>query len=142
MSDICKRVVTIPQADNTNVCWFNAIIMALLYSQNSRNLLLTDNKLAKKTDKISIILNQILKRQFMKNKYEEDYFKYMRIEKILKYINFFPNKESLDFVLRHGYNSSLAIHKFIDNFHYLFIKLNLFGYLIFLYLFLVLLQIN
>ena len=73
MSDICKRVVTIPQADNTNVCWFNAIIMALLYSQNSRNLLLTDNKLAKKTDKISIILNQILKRQFMKNKYEEDY---------------------------------------------------------------------
>jgi hypothetical protein len=114
MADICKRVVTIPQADNTNVCWFNAIIMALLYSQHSRNLLLNNNKLEKKTDKISIILNQILKRQFMKNKYEEDYFKYMRIEKILKYVNFFPNKESLDVVLQRGYNSSLPIHKFID----------------------------
>jgi|688.fasta_scaffold171301_2 hypothetical protein len=127
MSDICKRVVTIPQADNTNVCWFNAIIMALLYSQNSRNLLLTDNKLAKKTDKISIILNQILKRQFMKNKYEEDYFKYMRIEKILKYINFFPNKESLDFVLGHGYNSSLAIHKFIDKLGKTSLNLNIYN---------------
>jgi len=114
MADVCKRVVTIPQADNTNVCWFNALIMALLYSQKSRNLLLNDNKLETKRDKISIILNQILKRQFMKNKYEDDYFKFMRIEKILKYINFFPNKESLDFVLQHGYNSSLPIHKFID----------------------------
>jgi hypothetical protein len=62
MADICKRVVTIPQADNTNVCWFNALIMALLYSQKSRNLLLNDNKLETKRDKISIILNQILKR--------------------------------------------------------------------------------
>jgi hypothetical protein len=115
MGDVCKRIVTIPQADNTNVCWFNAIIMALLYSQNSRNLLLSsENALSKRRDKISKILHQILTRQFMKNKYEEDYFKFMRIEKILKYLQLFPNKESLDTILQRGYNSSLPIHKFIS----------------------------
>ena len=70
MTDICAQVVTIPQADNTNVCWFNAIIMALLYSQNSRNLLLSsENALSKRRDKISKILHQILTRQFMKNNF-------------------------------------------------------------------------
>ena len=115
MGDVCKRVVTIPQADNSNVCWFNAIIMALLYSQHSRNVLLNGkNSLSERKDKISKILHQILTRQFIKNEYEEDYFKYMRIEKILKYLELFPNKESLDIVLQRGYNSSLPIHKFIN----------------------------
>ena len=115
MGDVCKRVVTIPQADNSNVCWFNAIIMALLYSQHSRNVLLNGkNSLSERKDKISKILHQILTRQFIKNEYEEDYFKYMRIEKILKYLDLFPNKESLDIVLQRGYNSSLPIHKFIN----------------------------
>jgi len=127
MTDICTQIITIPQADNTNVCWFNAIIMALLYSQNSRNLLLSsENGISKRRDKISKILDQILRRQFMKNKYEEDYFKFMRIEKILKYINFFPNKESLDFILGYGYNSSLAIHKFIDKLGKTSLNLNIY----------------
>jgi hypothetical protein len=57
MTYICSRVITIPQADNTNVCWFNAIIMSLLYSQHSRHLLLNNNSLEGKRDKISKILN-------------------------------------------------------------------------------------
>jgi hypothetical protein len=124
--DICKNVITIPQADNTNVCWFNSIIMAMLYSHNSRNLLLSNNKLEGKRDKISKILNQILKRQFMQNKYYEEYFKYMRTEKILKYLNFFTNKESYDLVLQRGYNSALAIHKFINKLGKTSLNLNIY----------------
>ena len=57
MDDICSQVVTIPQPDNSNVCWFNTMMMALLYSQHSRFFLLNDNKLNDKHDKISKILN-------------------------------------------------------------------------------------
>ncbi len=42
VDDFCRNVVTIPQYEST--CWFNAILMCLLYSQQSRKLLLTENK--------------------------------------------------------------------------------------------------
>jgi len=50
----------------------------------------------------------------------------MRTEKILKYLNFFPDKESLDTILRRGYHSSLTIHKFIDKLGKTSLNLNIY----------------
>jgi hypothetical protein len=117
MADICTQVITIPQFDNTNICWFNAILMSLLYSQHSRNLLLSsENSISKRRDKISKILDQILRRQIMKNKYEEDYFKYMTSQKLLKYFNIFSTKEQYLSILKSGFDSSFGIHKCIETF--------------------------
>jgi hypothetical protein len=130
MADVCSQIVTIPQPDNSNICWFNTIMMALLYSQHSRFFLLNDNKLDDKKDKISKILNQTLKRQFVKNIYQKEYFKHMRINKLLKYLNFFSNKENIDIIIQYGYNSSLAIHKFIAKLGKTSLNLNIYkGYI-------------
>jgi hypothetical protein len=110
-SDKCNDVITIPQKKGT--CWFNAILMTILYSQHSRNLLLTDNNLDKKKDKISKILNQLLKHNYIKYEMHEDYFKYMRPEIILKYLDFFPTKEEYKEVLEKGYLEDIIISKFI-----------------------------
>ena len=59
----------IPQIKDFNTCWFNAIIMTILYSQHSRNLLLSNHDILKKyaeTDKISAFLLYILNNNFMK----------------------------------------------------------------------------
>ena len=117
MADICTQVITIPQFDNTNICWFNAILMSLLYSQHSRNLLLSsENAISKRRDKISKILEQILRRQIIKNKYEDDYFKFMTSQKILKYFNIFSSKEQYLSILKNGNDSSFEIHKCIEKF--------------------------
>ncbi len=71
--NICHDVITIPQTDNLGTCWFNAVLMSILYSQYSRNLLLTNNNLDKKKDKISKILNQLLKHNYIKYEMHEDY---------------------------------------------------------------------
>jgi hypothetical protein len=117
MDNICTQIITIPQFDNTTICWFNSILMSLLYSQNSRNLLLSnENLISKRRDKISKILHQILTRQIIKNKYEEGYFKFMTSEKILKYFNIFPIKEKYISILKNGYDSSFEIHNCIEKF--------------------------
>jgi hypothetical protein len=117
MADICTQIITIPQFDNTNICWFNAILMSLLYSQHSRNLLLSiENGISKRRDKISKILDQILRRQIIKNEYEDDYFKFMTSQRILKYFNIFSSKEQYLSILKTGHDSSFEIHKCIEKF--------------------------
>ena len=81
----CNKVITIPQYEST--CWFNAILMALLYSQASRKILLNNEKLLKKGSKISKIIRHILKYQYISNKYTEQYFNIMTPGKILKYLD-------------------------------------------------------
>jgi hypothetical protein len=55
MSDIYSQIITI--------CWFNSILISLLYSQNSRDLLLSnENLISKRRDNIFEILHQILTR--------------------------------------------------------------------------------
>ena len=85
MSKFCNKVITIPQYEPT--CWFNAILMGLLYSQYSRKLLLNDKVLAQKNSKIAKIIRNILKYQYVSNKYTEQYFNIMTPGKILKYLN-------------------------------------------------------
>ncbi len=78
----CNKVITIPQYYGT--CWFNAILMAILYSQYSRKLLL--HTFEKKKDKFSRIMDDIIKHNYIKTKNAIKYFKFMRPENILKYM--------------------------------------------------------
>ena len=110
VNNSCKKVITIPQYIGT--CWFNTILMTILYSQYSRKLLLKNNTLDKKKDKISKILNQLLKHNYIKHKYAEEYFKYMRPEIILKYSNILGKNYKI--IIENGYNSAIAIHLFIQ----------------------------
>ncbi len=43
MKSICKRILTLKQYGPT--CWFNSILMAVLYSEESRKLLLKKSKM-------------------------------------------------------------------------------------------------
>jgi len=74
---------------------------------------LTNNDLNKKKDKMSKILNQILKHNYIKHDMHYDYFKYMRPEIILKYLNIFQTKEKYKEILKDGYSSYIFVGKFI-----------------------------
>jgi len=77
----CNFVNTIPQFGGT--CWFNSILMACLYSHNSRNLLL---KLAKRWDKSNnflMIIKNILKNHYFNSTKTNKYFKKVKPEAIL-----------------------------------------------------------
>jgi hypothetical protein len=50
----CQNVATIPQTRNT--CWFNALLMALFYSQYSRELLLNTKTFEVKSNELDTIL--------------------------------------------------------------------------------------
>ena len=122
----CNDVITIPQSFNVGTCWLNAVLMSILYSQYSRNLLLTNNTLDKKKDKISKILNQLLKHNYIKNKINKDYFKYMRPEILLKYLDIFPTVEKYKQVIEDGYHAILVVHKFIKKLNKTSINLDLY----------------
>ena len=79
----CDKVITIPQY--TGTCWFNAILMALFYSQHSRKLLY--HHFEDKKDKFSKIMNDIIKHTYIKSAQAIKYFEFMHPENILKYMN-------------------------------------------------------
>jgi len=79
----CDNVITIPQYRNT--CWFNAILMAIFYSQHSRKLLF--HYFEEKKDKFSRIMNHIIKHNYIRDEEANKYFEFMGPENILKYIN-------------------------------------------------------
>jgi hypothetical protein len=80
--DLCNKVVTIPQYVGT--CWFNAILMMILYSQNSRNLLIKNKFFIKKRNKLEEIFYDILYKYYIDPKKAITYFNIMRPEEILK----------------------------------------------------------
>jgi hypothetical protein len=79
----CDKVITIPQTRDT--CWFNAILMAIFYSQHSRKLLY--HHFEGKEDKFSRIMNDIIKHNYIKTEQSNQYFKFMKPQNILKYMN-------------------------------------------------------
>jgi len=115
MSDKCRNVIAIPQSDNVGSCWFNTLLMSLLYSQNSRKLLLNDNYLARQppSNKTAKLLNQLLRKNYISNEYSYDYFKYMRPEKILKYLNIITDPNLFKQKLKQGFDPRMFIHHFI-----------------------------
>ena len=77
----CNFVNTIPQFGGT--CWFNSILMASLYSEGSRNLLL---KLSKKWDKSNnflMVIKNILKNHYFNSSKTNKFFKKVKPEAIL-----------------------------------------------------------
>jgi hypothetical protein len=109
-SKFCKKVITIPQYEPT--CWFNVILMAILYSQYSRKLLLDDEILAKKNTKIAKIIKHILKYQYVSNKYAELYFNLMTPGKILRY--FHLDYEFRDNITNNGWFPEFFLPLFIE----------------------------
>jgi hypothetical protein len=76
----CDELNVIPQF--TGSCWFNAILMATLYSQNARKVLLKTSKTWDKKDKLFKIFKLILKKNY-KNKSINEFFNINKPELIL-----------------------------------------------------------
>ena len=114
MKDICHNVITLKQYGPT--CWFNSILMAVLYSEESRKLLLKKSKTWNNKILIFRTLKYILENKYFRssNIYKDyEYFDKIRpeyiLEKLYKYNNkkfsFNPKKE------KGGYAPSLYIRK-------------------------------
>ena len=114
MKSNCDNVISLKQYGPT--CWFNSILMALLYSDESRKLLL---KKSKKFNKKIEVLNTI--KYILENKYlrtdksykDYEYFDKIRPEYILKQLyNYNKKKFSIDpDVNKSGFRSALYIRK-------------------------------
>jgi hypothetical protein len=86
----CKSVITIPQF--TETCWFNALLMALLYSDGTRQYLLKNlinSELYIKNKGLYDIFIDILENRYYKSEEGSDaiYFDELKPEKILKFLH-------------------------------------------------------
>ena len=114
MKDICDNVITLKQYGPT--CWFNSILMAVLYSEESRKLLLKKSTTWNNKILIFRTLKYILKNKYLRttNIYKDyEYFDKIRpeyiLEKLYKY-----NKKKFSFnpkINKRGYASILYIRK-------------------------------
>lgn len=107
--DFCNNVVTIPQFLGT--CWFNAILMSILYSQTSRKLLLHLNKFKTRKSPYFKIFYEILYKNYISPEKSKEYFNIMRPEKILSYL--IKNKKELDDVVKNGWSHNMFLPIFI-----------------------------
>ena len=108
--DFCKNVVTIPQYKST--CWFNAILMVLLYSQNSRKLLMYNDNFKKRKDNLSIILKEILYHHYINHDNVGKYFNVLRPENILALCNIPLNIYHT--MVENGWAFNIFLSKFIE----------------------------
>ena len=114
MKDNCDNVITLKQYGPT--CWFNSILMAVLYSEESRKLLLKKSKKWDKKIHILKTLKYILENKYFRssNIYKDyEYFDKIRpeyiLEKLYKY-----NKKKFSFnpkIKKGGYAPALYIRK-------------------------------
>lgn len=107
--NFCNKVITIPQFGST--CWFNAILMSVLYSQNSRKLLLKLSKSWDKSNKILNIFKELLYKKYIKNSNDSIYFKKISPEHILSNLYKYNNKKFSLNIFKHGYLSEMYIRK-------------------------------
>jgi len=114
MKNKCDNVITLKQYGPT--CWFNSILMAVLYSEESRKLLLKKSKTWNNNILIFKTLKHILEKKFLRsnNIYNDyEYFDKIRpeyiLEKLYKY-----NKKKFTFnpkIKKGGYATALYIRK-------------------------------
>jgi hypothetical protein len=109
----CNKVVTIPQYNET--CWFNTILMSLLYSQNSRKLLLHKMQIVPKDNKLMRIIQRILKSHYINPEKTAKYFAVFKPEVILSYIIGIENKTLLKEMVYSGWYSSMFLDTFIES---------------------------
>jgi len=85
--DHCKHVYTIPQF--TGTCWFNSLLMALFYSELSRNFFLKhlrdiSPEVKQKKKQFYKIIDHIVRRTYIKNdKYIDEFQDALKPENIL-----------------------------------------------------------
>ena len=110
----CDDVITLKQYGGT--CWFNAILTAVLYSDESRKLLLEKSKTWDTSIGIFNTLSFILKNKYFRTNDKEDDYKYferMKPENILVQLNEY-NSETFKFnpnTISEGYFENLYIRK-------------------------------
>ncbi len=81
MSDICKNLSVIPQYGGT--CWFNAILMSLLYSDSSHKRLLKASKNWDNSNSFLMIFKSILHKVYTDPETIKEYYLKMNPETIL-----------------------------------------------------------
>ena len=115
MSTKCNNVITIKQYGPT--CWFNSILMAVLYSENSRKMLLEKSKKWNSRINIFKTLLYILKNKYLRtDNLHNDYlyFDKIRPEYILKLLYKYDKKKFIfnpEKYKTKGYKTSLYIRK-------------------------------
>ena len=93
--NFCDKVTTIPQFGGT--CWFNAILMATLYSQGSRAILLKLSENWDKKNKFLMIIKTILLKNYINNEKTKKYLSKLKPEAILfKMISLYNDKALKD----------------------------------------------
>ena len=103
------NILKIPQYPTT--IWFSKIIMAIIYSQYSRELLLKSGKLSKKKDRLSELLNQLLK-QNKSLKIDLNSFNLLKPTKeLFQVLKMDPN--IYDFINIYGWHGWMFILKFL-----------------------------
>ena len=111
--EFCNKVVTIPQFIGT--CWFNAILMAILYSQNSRKLLLHDNIYEKEKGKNRLyrVINDILLDNYITRENGIKYFNVLKPENIIT--SYLPDIDKMNkkFMLKRGWYFYIYLPKFL-----------------------------
>jgi hypothetical protein len=108
----CDRVIFWPQYGPT--CWFNALLIAVFYSQHSRNMLYKKSAEWDKSIEFYRILRFVLKHKYLKSKNPEKDFKFfdvMRPENILSMIHKLNPKYVTENMGTHGAWSSDVITK-------------------------------
>ena len=100
MSNNCDNVISLKQYGPT--CWFNSILMAILYSDQSRKLLLEKSKKWNKRIVLFKTINYILYNKYLRSSKVNDDYKYFDkirpeylLDKLYKY-----NKKKFVFDLK------------------------------------------
>ena len=115
MNNNCSNIISLKQYGPT--CWFNSILMALLYSDESRKLLLEKSKKWDKKIKIYNTINYILHNKYLRtDKIYEDYiyFDKIRPEYILKELHKYNSKKFVFDPIKNkkvGFKAALYIRK-------------------------------
>lgn len=123
--DKCLNLSVIPQFGGT--CWFNAILMIALYSQNTRKAVLRAAKYWDKSNSFLMILKSILIKYYKEPENVQSFFKKIKPEIIL-------------FKMLKKYNQDVIIDKFKHNL--LFDSSNFAWFEIFIIKFFKLLEVN
>ena len=114
MNNNCNNVISLKQYGPT--CWFNSILMALLYSDESRKLLLKKSKEWNKKIEVFKTISYILHNKYLRTdqKYKDYlYFDKIRPEYILKQLYKYNKKKFIFDPIKKkgGYKSALYIRK-------------------------------
>lgn len=109
--DFCSRVVTIPQFGYT--CWFNAILMASLYSSGSRDIVLKKFKSIPNPDnKFLQIIKKMVEQHYTHNEKTQKFLHSFKPETILlTMLKFYPDIDLTQRLQKNlKYNSENNIH--------------------------------